>query len=134
MTFTLENTEIISLESDSGSVEVYEYNIDKFISICLKHKLYHKTSWMLYHWYKSEYNPIKLGLLYIIDGKPVGVCVLLQDSYYSVAAYVRKRHRRKGIATKLVKTAYDIMPGHNKCAGKGIEGSLNFWNKVLYDK
>lgn len=110
-------------------IEVYKDNIDDYCRIGLNHELYHSEFWSMIDYYRDRYC-IKLGLLYIIDNKPIGSCMLI-NSWADICTYVKPDYRLQGIGRKLVECAYNMMPEHGRCVGVGIAGSLDFYNKTI---
>lgn len=117
--------------------------VDRLIRLILKYRLY-QNGWVLRDDIRDHFvlgGVIIGGAIKWVDGVAVGVVVIVDSlrraGCYRIAqpnkkqlhVFVRKAHRRKGIASELINTVRDqITPG--TYAEIGIDGSEYFWSKM----
>ena len=115
------------------------YKTSENARLALRHRLYvAKESWGLQS--ALRLAALSPGLFYVElhyeNGVPVGV-ILIQHMVHTrkyrnvlgAQIFVRSAYRRRGIATKLLKSFVDPHPRRVRkiCANKGVEGSQEFW-------
>lgn len=110
-------------------IEIYKDNIDEYCRIGLNHELYHSPFWSMIDYYKGQYQ-IKLGLLYMIEDRPAGSCMPIDD-WANICTYVKPDYRLQGIGRKMIECAYNVLPEHGRLVASGIPGSLEFYEKVI---
>lgn len=82
---------------------------------------------------KSAYKNYKIKIL-ADDNVPFGIAVFDPTDLYTLQTFIKPAYRRQGHGKTLVSEIMKEIPHEEIKVGKGIKGSLLFWDKMVKEE